>query len=423
PEAARAHPSHERVLGRSDHDAVRADPGDEERAEEVRHEDAGHRPRRDQRGVRAGADGVAQGDGLPARADQRQRRRDRAVASARRHRREADDHAAARARAHQQALRPANDVRRRRRRERDDHRKTLLELDSRLRGNDEHPMGFCNNRTIIVTGAGGGLGRAYAIALAAEGAKVVVNDIRADAAQAVVNEIGRSALANSDDITSMAGAARIVDAAVAKFGDVHGVVNNAGIVRDKMFASMSEEEWDLVIKVHLKGHFCITSTLVKRWRDQVKAGQKVDARIVNTSSGLNGSVGQSNYAAAKGGIASLTLVQAAELGRYGITANALAPAARTGMTEKVFADMMKKPEGGFDHYAPENVAPLVVWLCSPLSAGVTGKVFEVEGGKLSIATGWHTGPIIDKKARWKAEELSEAVAKLVDQSPKAQKVY
>src|SRR5205085_9622088 len=167
-------------------------------------------------------------------------------------------------------------------------------------------------------------------------------------------------------------------------------------------ASIGEEDWDLVIKVHMKGHFCITSTLVKRWRDQVKAGEKVDARIINTSSGagLNGSVGQSNYAAAKGGIASLTLVQAAELGRYGITANALAPAARTGMTEKVFADMMKKPDGAaFDHYDPANVAPLVVWLCSPLSAGVSGKVFEVEGGKLSIASGWRSGPVRDKQAR------------------------
>lgn len=286
-------------------------------------------------------------------------------------------------------------------------------------------MGICNNRTIIVTGAGGGLGRAYAIALAAEGANVVVNDIRADAAQAVVNEIGNNALANSDDITSMAGAEKIVAAGVAKFGDVHGVVNNAGIVRDKMFASMGEEDWDLVIKVHMKGHFCITSTLVKRWRDQVKAGQKVDARIINTSSGagLQGSVGQSNYAAAKGGIASLTLVQAAELARYGITANALAPAARTGMTEKVFADMMKAPEGGFDHYDPANVAPLVVWLCSPLSGGVTGKVFEVEGGKISIADGWRTGKIHDNKARWQPEELGRTVIDLIASAPKAQKVY
>lgn len=287
-------------------------------------------------------------------------------------------------------------------------------------------MGICQGRTVIVTGAGGGLGRAYALALAAEGAKVVVNDIRAEAAAAVANEIGSPALADSGDITSMSGASAIVEGAVARFGDVHAVVNNAGVVRDRMFASMTEEEWDTVIKVHLKGHFCLASVLVRRWRDQVKAGRKVDARIVNTSSGagLQGSVRQSNYAAAKGGIASLTLVQAAELARYGVTANALAPAARTGMTEKVFADMMKPPEGGaFDHYAPENVAPLVAWLCSPLSAGVTGKVFEVEGGKLSIANGWRTGKVRDKKARWQPAELTDVVKQLIEEAPKVQKVY
>ena len=287
-------------------------------------------------------------------------------------------------------------------------------------------MGICKGRTVIITGAGGGLGRAYAMALAAEGAQVVVNDIRADAAAAVAGEIGASALANNGDITTMDGAGGIVAAALARFGEVHAVVNNAGVVRDKMFASMSEEDWDLVIKVHLKGHFCLTSTLVKRWRDQVKAGQKVEARIVNTSSGagLQGSVGQSNYAAAKGGIASLTLVQAAELARYGITANALAPAARTGMTEKVFADMMKAPEpGAFDHYDPANVAPLVVWLCSARSGGVTGRVFEVEGGKLSIAQGWRTGKVRDKQARWQPAELDEVIAELVTGAPKPQKVY
>lgn len=290
-------------------------------------------------------------------------------------------------------------------------------------------MGICEGRNIIVTGSGGGLGRAYALALAAEGAGVIVNDIRREAAEAVVAEIvgvGGKAVASSDDITSMAGAAAIVKTGIDAFGDVHGVVNNAGIVRDRMFASMSEEEWDLVIKVHLKGHFCIANTLVKHWRDQVKAGQKVDARIVNTSSGagLQGNIGQSNYSAAKGGIASLTLVQAAELGRYGITANALAPAARTSMTEGPFGAMMKKPEdGSFDHYAPENVAPLVVWLCSPLSAKVSGKVFEVEGGKLSIATGWKTGIIRDKKARWNPAELTDVVDALIAESPVAQKVY
>lgn len=286
-------------------------------------------------------------------------------------------------------------------------------------------MGICEGRTVIVTGAGGGLGRAYALALAAEGANVLVNDVRAEAALAVANEIGAHGLEDHNDITTMAGAAQIVEHAVQHFGEVHAVVNNAGIVRDKMFASMSEEDWELVIKVHLKGHFCIASQLVKRWRDQVKAGQKVDARIINTSSGagLQGSVGQSNYATAKGGIASLTLVQAAELARYGITANALAPAARTGMTEQVFADMMKKPAGGFDHYDPANVAPLVVWLCSAQSAGVTGKVFEVEGGKVSIADGWRSGKARDKQARWQPAELGTVIAQLAAEAPKPQKVY
>ena len=290
-------------------------------------------------------------------------------------------------------------------------------------------MGICNNRNIIVTGAGGGLGRAYAHALAAEGAGVIVNDIRREAAEAVVAEVvaaGGKAVANSDDITSMAGAEAIVATGVNAFGDVHGVVNNAGIVRDRMFASLTEDDWDLVVKVHLKGHFCITQTLVKRWRDQVKAGVKVDARIVNTSSGagLQGSVGQSNYAAAKGGIASLTLVQAAELARYGVTANALAPAARTGMTEKVFADLMaRKDDAAFDHYAPENVAPLVVWLCSPMSKDVSGRVFEVEGGKVSVADGWRTGEVADKQARWNPEELTEVIHGLIERGRKPQKVY
>lgn len=291
-------------------------------------------------------------------------------------------------------------------------------------------MGICNNRTIIVTGSGAGLGRGYALALAAEGANVVVNDIKREAAEAVVAEItaaGGKAVVSTDDITSMAGAESIVNAAVSAFGDVHGVVNNAGIVRDRMFASMTEDDWDLVVKVHLKGHFCIASKLVQRWRDQVKAsGQKVDGRIINTSSGagLQGSVGQSNYAAAKGGIASLTLVQAAELGRYGITSNALAPAARTGMTEGPFGALMKKPEdGSFDHYAPENVAPLVVWLCSPLSAKVSGRVFEVEGGKVSVANGWKTGTVADKRARWNPAELTEVIETLIAEGPAPQKVY
>ncbi|MGI9282070.1 MAG: SDR family oxidoreductase [Endozoicomonas sp.] len=289
-------------------------------------------------------------------------------------------------------------------------------------------MALCKDRIVIITGAGGGLGKAYAEAFAAEGAKVIVNDINEKAANDVVNGIvaaGGTAVANTNDITDYEESAQIVKQAIDSFGDLHVIVNNAGVCRDRMFASLSESDWDLVMSVHLKGHFCIASNAVKYWREQAKGGKEVSARIINTSSGagLQGSIGQSNYAAAKGGIASLTLVQAAELARYGITSNGLAPAARTGMTEDVFADMMKKPEDGFDFYAPENVAPLVVWLGSEESKNVTGKLFEVEGGKISVADGWRQGPQKDKGARWEAAEMGEAVASLIEESVPAQKVY
>lgn len=289
-------------------------------------------------------------------------------------------------------------------------------------------MGICNQRTVIITGAGGGLGRAYALAFAAEGANVVVNDIRLDAAQAVASEVqaaGGRALANNGDITTMAGAQSIVDAAVAEFGDVQVLVNNAGVLRDRMFLSLTEEDWDMVMRVHLRGHFCLANVLGRRWRDQKKAGQTVDARIINTSSGagLQGSIGQSNYSAAKGGIAALTLVQAAELARYGITVNSLAPAARTSMTESAMPDMVKKPEAGFDVWDPMNVASIVVWLGSPLSAHVTGRCFEAKGGELSVAEGWHTGKIRDKGARWEPAELTAVVEALIAEGVPPQKVY
>lgn len=289
-------------------------------------------------------------------------------------------------------------------------------------------MGICDGRTAIITGAGGGLGRAYAITFAAEGANVVVNDIRRDAAEAVVAEIeaaGGKALANDGDITTMAGAQGIVDAAVAAFGEVHVLVNNAGVLRDRMFLSLSEDDWDTVMRVHLKGHFCLANVLGRRWRDASKAGKPVDARIVNTSSGagLQGSVAQSNYSAAKGGIAALTLVQAVEMKRYGITANCLAPAARTAMTEGAMPDMVKKPASGFDAWDPVNVASIVVWLGSPLSAHVTGQCFEAKGGELSVAEGWHTGRIVDKGARWEPAELTAVVNKLIAEGRPAQKVY
>ncbi|MBV2132133.1 SDR family oxidoreductase [Pseudomonas sp. MAP12] len=290
-------------------------------------------------------------------------------------------------------------------------------------------MAICAGRTVIITGAGGGLGRAYALAFAVEGANVVVNDIRQAAAEDVAGEVraaGGQAIANSDDITRLESAQRIVDAAVAAFGEVHVLVNNAGILRDRMFLSLSEEDWDLVMQVHLKGHFCLANILARRWRDQAKAGQPVDARIINTSSGagLQGSVGQSNYSAAKGGVAALTLVQAAELGRYGITANALAPAARTAMTESAMAEVVKKPEdGSFDLWAAENVAPLVVWLGSAQSRHVTGQVFESQGGRISLGDGWRTGVTRDKGARWLPEEIGPVVDEILAEAPKAQKVW
>ncbi|MGD9598405.1 MAG: SDR family oxidoreductase [Steroidobacteraceae bacterium] len=288
--------------------------------------------------------------------------------------------------------------------------------------------GICKGRTVIITGAGGGLGRAYALTFAAEGANVVVNDIRVEAAQAVVAEItaaGGRAMADGGDITTLAGARGIVDGALAAFGEVHVLVNNAGVLRDRMFLSLGEEDWDTVMRVHLKGHFCLANVLGRRWRDASKAGKPVDARIINTSSGagLQGSVAQSNYSAAKGGIAALTLVQAVELRRYGITVNSLAPAARTAMTEGAMPDMVKKPDSGFDVWDPMNVAAIVVWLGSPLSAHVTGQCFEAKGGELSIAEGWHTGKITDKGARWDVAELTDVVNRLIAEGRPAQKVY
>ena len=288
---------------------------------------------------------------------------------------------------------------------------------------------ICAGRTVIVTGGGSGLGRSYSKALAAAGANVLVNDINAETAGETVTSIvsaGGRALVNSNDITDHEEAGRIVRQALDAFGDCHAVVNNAGICRDRMFASMSPDDWDQVIAVHLKGHFCIASHLARYWRQRAKDGAALSARIVNTSSGagLLGSVGQSNYSAAKGGILSLTLVQAVELGRYGVTANALAPQARTGMTEAVFADMMKVPQdGSFDVFHPDNAAPLVVWLASEQSDGVTGRCFEIVGGKLSVADGWRTGPEFDKGARWEAGELTDAVHRLLAKERPAQPVY
>jgi NAD(P)-dependent dehydrogenase (short-subunit alcohol dehydrogenase family) len=298
--------------------------------------------------------------------------------------------------------------------------------------------GICEGRVVIVTGAGRGLGRAHALEFARQGAKVVVNDLGvslagegggSEPAHEVVAEIekmGGEAVANGADIADFAQAGALVKQAIDTFGGLDVVVNNAGFVRDRMFVSCTEQEWDAVIRVHLKGHFAVTNHACAYWRDQSKKGVQVDARIINTSSGagLQGSVGQATYSAAKAGIAALTLVQAAEMGRYGVTANAIAPAARTRMTEAIFAETMQKPEdGSFDEMAPENVAPLVVWLGSPESKDVTGRVFEVEAGRISVADGWRKGPEVDKGARWEPDEVGAAVQDLLAKAVPPQKVY
>ena len=298
-------------------------------------------------------------------------------------------------------------------------------------------MGICEGRVAIVTGAGNGLGKAYALGLAAEGAKVVVNDLGVGthgedgetkgAAEKVVDEIkamGGEAVANTDDVADWDAGKRMVEQALYSFGSLHAVVNNAGFVRDRMFFTCSPEEWDAVIRVHLRGHFCTSRHAAEYWRAQAKAGNPVDARIINTTSGagLQGSVGQSAYSTAKGGIATLTLVQAAELARLGVTANALAPNARTRMTSTGGFDMEAK-EGEFDVYAPENMAPLVAYLVSEQSKGVTGQVFELKGGEIFLSQGWTDSPKHDKGSRLEAGELDAIVRKLVQDREPAKPVY
>ena len=296
---------------------------------------------------------------------------------------------------------------------------------------------LCEGRVVIVTGAGRGIGRAHAMEFARQGAKVVVNDIGAEAngvgrstgpAGEVVDAIramGGEAVPNGDDVADWKGARRLIDTAVETWGRLDVLVNNAGFLRDRMLVSTSEEEWDAVIRVHLKGHFCPSHYASVYWRERAKKGDEVDARIINTSSGagLLGSVGQGTYSAAKAGIAALTLVQAAELRRYGVTANAIAPAARTRMTEAVFAETMQKPEAGFDSMAPDNIAPLVVWLGSADAMDVSGRVFEVAGGRISVAEGWSEGPVVDRGRRWDPNEVGEAVRGLLAGAKAPSKVY
>jgi NAD(P)-dependent dehydrogenase (short-subunit alcohol dehydrogenase family) len=283
------------------------------------------------------------------------------------------------------------------------------------------------DRVVIVTGAGQGLGREHALALGRHGDRVVVNDV-GGAAEAVVAEIvdsGGAAVASSGDVSDWAYAKSLIDVAVSSFGGLDALVNNAGINRDRMLVGMSEEEWDLVLRVDLKGHFAPMRHAAAYWRELSKSGESVQARIVNTSSGagLLGSVGQGNYAAAKAGILALTQVAAVEFARYGITVNAIAPSARTPMTEAVFAERMRAPSSGFDAMHPGNVSPLVVWLAGADSGDVTGRVFEVEGGSISVADGWQHGPSIDKHDRWTVDELTGPITDLLAKAPDPAPVY
>ncbi|MFC9438436.1 SDR family oxidoreductase [Nocardia sp. NPDC057030] len=296
---------------------------------------------------------------------------------------------------------------------------------------------ICAGRVVIVTGAGRGIGRAHALAFAAAGAKVVVNDLGsaldgaatgetpAEQVVAEIEALGGSAVANGDDVADWQGGQRLIRQAVDTFGGLDVLVNNAGFVRDRMLVNLGEDEWDAVIRVHLKGHFVTMRHAIEYWRGESKAGRPVDARIINTSSGagLQGSVGQGNYGAAKAGIAGLTLTASAEFGRYGVTVNSIAPAARTRMTETVFADTMAPPEDGFDAMAPENISPLVVWLGSTQSAAVTGRMFEVEGGKVALADGWRHGVAVDRGARWSPAELGPVVADLIAKGMPPEPVY
>ena len=297
--------------------------------------------------------------------------------------------------------------------------------------------GICEGRVVIVTGAGRGIGACHALEFARQGAKVVVNDLGsapdgagADAAPAhqIADRIkaeGGEAVASMHDVTDFTAAGQLIQTAIDAFGRLDTLVNNAGALRDRMFVNMSPEEWDDAIRINLRGHFCASRHAAAYWRDRVKAGDRVDARIVNTSSGagLMGSVGQANYGAAKAAIAALTIIQAAELARYGITANAIAPSARTRLTEAVFAEMMATKQEGFDAMAAENIAPLVVWLGGAESVDVTGWVFEVEGGKISVADGWQHGIAVDRGERWNPAEIGGPLRDLLKKAPARAKVY
>ena len=282
-------------------------------------------------------------------------------------------------------------------------------------------MGYLDGRVAVVTGAGRGIGRAHAARFAAEGASVVVNDVEAEPAAEVCAEIaaaGGRAVAHVGDVTSWAGGESVVAAAVEAFGDLHVLVNNAGFLRDRALVNMTEEEWDDVVRVHVNGHVAPTRFAAAHWREQAKAGVEVRASVINTTStsGLLGNPGQSNYGAAKAAVAAMTVIFAQELAQYGVRVNAIAPAARTRLTEGApgIADLVQPPVDGvgFDVWDPDNVAPLAAYLAS---AGATesGRVYFVQGGTIRLFEGWRMTATIERPGRWTVEGLAEAMPALV----------
>ena len=293
---------------------------------------------------------------------------------------------------------------------------------------------ICKNRVVVITGAGRGLGREYALEFARQGAKVIVNDLggkgdgsgsASGPALDVVAEIealGGEAVANFDDVADWAGAKNMIDTAISIYGGLDVLVNNAGILRDRTLANMSEDDWDSVIRVHMRGTFAPSRHAAAYWRDEAKAGRARVARLINTSSssGLYCNPGQANYGAAKAGIAAMSVIAARELERYGVTVNAIYPTAMSRLTEDIFAtrrdEFAAGASAGFDPLDPSNVAPLVAWLGSDASSGVTGRVFGVRGGRITVAEGWSAGPRIEKEGRWDASELGALIPGMVQQA-------